>query len=72
MEYSTDDVFSDEHEENTNQTEEAFTCDKIIRASETVDRLRSYADFNGLNMLTSDNAVFDLISMMKNYNNSNE
>ena len=69
MEYYSDDLFSNEHEENIIETKEglSFTnCDKMIRASEIVDRMKVYIDFNGLNMLTSDNVVLDLIPMMNN------
>ena len=63
MEYYSDDAFSDER--GGTETEERLSViDKIVIASKIVDGLRDYIDFNGLNMLTSNNAVLDLIPIM--------
>jgi hypothetical protein len=74
MSYYSEDIIISE-EETLEKDNETYTYDggnnsntepindKIIKAMETVDRLKFYADFHGLDMLTSSYSVFNLVSM---------
>ncbi len=60
-----DDCDSDEREESARYVKIIDTFELVDQAPEIIDRLRTYAWYNGLNMLMTKDCMYDMVDLLE-------